>query len=139
MAKTKQAELPQDWTRDPHTEIETHGIGDGFVLFEEIGQHLRGYLRTFFKTRHGLAVAVEVTQPPTASVYRTEDDGKRHKLEVKGGDLVNLSLSGVDLERKLGADLRDVEVGIIFRSLTPTKSGQMKQYRVVVFQTELPF
>lgn len=138
MPKDKLLDLPQDWVRDTHQEIPSHGIGQGFVLFENPGENLRGTLRTFFKTRHGMAVAVELTQPPTAAVYQTTEDGKRTKLEVKGGDLVNLSLSGVDLERKINQQLRDVEVGIHFKETITTKSGTMKVYRVLVFQNELP-
>lgn len=139
MKTPKQPELPQGWERDSHTELATHGIGEGFVLFEEMGQSLRGWCRTFFPTRHGMAVAIELTQPPTARVYTTKESGERVPVDAKGGTVVNLSLSAVDLERKIGKDLRDVEVGIMFSEEVLTKSGPMKIYRVLVFQDELPF
>ena len=135
----KQPDLPHGWERSPHTELATHGIGEGFVLFEEIGQCLRGWCRTFFPTRHGMAVAIELNQPPTAMVYSTNEAGDRTPIKAVGGTVVNLSLSGVDLERKIGKDMRDVEVGIMFSGMVETRSGQMKIYRVLVFQDELPF
>lgn len=139
MAKEKKPEIPEAWTHLKHQEVETHGIGEGFALFEDLGQTLRGVLRTFFPTRHGKAVALQLTEAASVGVYRSKDDGTREKITTKIGDLVNLSLSGVDLERKLGPDLRDIEVGIQYSHSITTKAGDMKVYRVVVFQDELPF
>lgn len=139
MAKAKAPELPEAWGHLKHHELETHGIGEGFALFEAPGDTMRGVLRTFFPTKHGKAVAIQLTEMPTAGIYRTTDDGSREQLKPEKGELVNLSLSGVDLERKLGADLRDVEVGIQYTHSITTKAGDMKVFRVVVFQDELPF
>ena len=139
MKSPKQPELPQGWERDSHTELATHGIGEGFVLFEAIGDSLRGRCRTFFPTRHGRAVAIELTQPPTVGVYSTNEAGDRTAIDAKGGTVVNLSLSGVDLGRKIGNDLLDVEIGIMYSGTAGTKSGVMKIYRVLVFEDELPF
>ena len=139
MKKAKSTEIPGGWTNTTHREIETYGIGEGFVLFEETGETLRGILRTFFPTRHGKAVAIELTEVTTASVYKTAENGGREQLDPKSGELVNLSLSSIDLERKLSAEHRDEEVGIQYTHNVGTKAGQMKVYRVVVFQSELPF
>ena len=138
MTEQHQPDLPAGWEKESHEEIATHGIGSGFLLFEEIGQSVRGTLRTFFKTRHGLAVAIELQGPPTALAFQTDEKGKRKALKLSGGDMVNLSLSGVDLERKIKRDLMDSEVGIQYTQQVVTKSGAMKQFRVVVFQNELP-
>ena len=135
----EQLELPVDWARAPHQEVASHGIGEGFVLFEQPGQHLRGTLRTFFPTRHGLAVAIELEQPPTAPVYQTDENGERNALKVGGGDIVNLSLSGVDLKRKLPTSMVDAEVGVFYANNQETKAGAMKIFRVVVFGDDLPF
>lgn len=139
MAKAKPPEIPDAWTKAKHKEVEAHGIGEGFALFEDPGQMLRGICRTFFPTRHGKAVAIQLTEACGAPIYRTSDDGSREQLKPKVGELVNLSLSGVDLERKLNADLRDVEVGIQHTHAIKTKAGDMKVYRVVIFEDELPF
>ena len=139
MAEDKSPALPEGWDKTTHQEVETHGIGEGFVLFEEIGQSIRGICRTFFQTRHGLAVAIELTQPAGAPVIKTSGDGTRTKLTTFGGMLVNLSLSGVDLARKINEGHRDLEIGVQFTHTIGTKSGEMKAYRVLVFQNELPF
>ena len=138
MPEPQLPDLPVDWMRDRHKELEAHGLGNGFALFAKPGDAVRGYLRTFFKTKYGLAVSVELTQPPTASVFQTADEDDPVKLEPMGGDMVNVSLTGVDLERKLGRELRDKEVGIQYSHDTETRAGQMKQYRVVVFDSDLP-
>jgi len=139
MKDPKPPEIPEGWTHARHREIEAAGIGEGFALFESPGQTLRGFLRTFFPTRHGRAVAIETTEPPTVSVWRSDDEGKREQLHPVTGTLVNMSLSGVDLERKLNRALRDVEVGVQYSHTIETKAGDMKVYRVVVFTDELPF
>lgn len=139
MTKGKAPEIPGGWIHTKHYEVETHGIGEGFALFEDPGQTLRGFLRTFFPTRHGKAVALQLTEPPTTGIYRSKDDGTREAITPTTGVLVNLSLSGVDLERKLNESLRDVEVGIQYTHAITTKAGNMKVYRVVVFQDEFPF
>lgn len=136
MAKAKAPEIPDTWTRSRHKEIETHGIGEGFALFDEPGEKMRGVCRTFFPTKHGKAVAVQLTEKCGVRIFRTEEGGAHTEIIPKVGELVNLSLSGVDLERKLGPDLRDVEVGIQFTHEITTKAGAMKVYRVVIFQDE---
>ena len=138
MNDTQMPDLPEGWVQTEHEEIKTHGIGEGFVLFAEVGQSIRGFCRTFFRTKHGVAVAIELTQPPTASVYVTSDDGSRSMVHAAGGTLVNLSLSSVDLERKISDTLIDLEVGVQYADTVPTKSGAMKIYRVLVFRHELP-
>lgn len=139
MAKEKAPQLPEAWAHAKHREVEAHGIGEGFALFEAPGQMLRGILRTYFPTKHGRAVAIQVTEPTTAKIYRSNDDGTREELHPKTGELVNVSLSGVDLERKLTDIGRDVEVGMQYTHSITTRSGSMKVYRVVIFQDELPF
>lgn len=139
MAKDKTPDIPAGWGHAKHKEVESHGIGEGFALFQNPGEALRGICRTFFNTRHGKAVAIQLTEPPTVSIFRSDDEGKREELHPKSEELVNLSLSGVDLERKLNAAMRDVEVGILYSHTIETKAGGMKVYRVVVFQDELPF
>lgn len=138
MTKEKAVELPEGWGHAKHKEIETHGIGEGFALFEQLGQTLRGFCRTFFNTKHGKAVAIQLTEPPTCAVYRSDDEGQRSQLHPKSDELVNLSLTGVDLERKLNPALRDVEVGLQYHHSIETRAGSMKVYRVMVFQDELP-
>ena len=51
--------------------------------------------------------------------------------------MINLSLSPIDLQRKLHDDLVDRDVGIQYTHDVTTKSGAMKVYRVVVFGTEV--
>jgi len=137
MAKQKIPEVPETWGRERHEEIEGYGLGIGFVLFTEIGNNIRGILRTFFKTKFGPAVSVELTDQPTAGVYLTNETGVRQEVSPVVGDLVNLSLSPLDLKRKLHDDLVDRDVGIQYTHDVTTKSGAMKVYRVVVFGTEV--
>lgn len=139
MSKETGPDLPSAWGRTKHKEVETHGIGEGFALFEKPGETLRGICRTFFNTRHGKAVAIQLTEPPTCKVFRSDDDGKREELHPKSDTLVNLSLSGVDLERKFDSSMRDVEVGLQFHHTIETKAGAMKVFRLMVFADELPF
>lgn len=138
MVKRKDTVIPDAWTNTAHQEVVGYGIGDGFVLFAEPGDSVRGVLRTFFPTKHGDAVALEVTEEPNALVYKTEDDGTRSAIIIDRGTLLNVSLSGVDLKRKLGAGLLDKEVGIQYAEAVNTKSGAMKVFRVVVFESDLP-
>ena len=138
MLDKKLPPVPVDWERDRHREVETHGLGAGFVLFAKPGDAIRGYLRTFFKSKYGLCVSIELTQPPSAAVWQTADEGEPVKLEPMGGTLVNLSLTGVDLERKVGRELRDKEIGIQYLHDIDTRAGQMKVYRVLVFDSGLP-
>lgn len=137
MTKEKIPEVPHAWEREPHEEIEGYGLGVGFVLFTHVGDHLRGILRTFFKTKFGPAVSVELTDSPQVSVFLTNDAGESNPVPAKMGDLVNLSLSPIDLQRKLHDDLVDREIGVQYTHDVTTKSGSMKVYRVVVFGTEV--
>ncbi len=136
MAKDTMPEAPKSWERERHEEIEGYGLGIGFAMFEAPGNSLRGILRTFFKTKFGTAVSVELVERPSAGVYLTDDAGVRQALGPKVGDMVNLSLSPIDLQRKLHDDLVDRDVGIQYTHDVTTKSGAMKVYRVVVFGTE---
>lgn len=136
MVKDKMPDAPDDWGKERHEEIEGYGLGVGFANFEHPGQSLRGILRTFFKTKFGPAVSVELGAAPSAGVYLTDDKGERQEIVPIAGDMVNLSLSPIDLQRKLRDDLVDREVGIQYTHDVTTKSGAMKVYRVVVFGTE---
>lgn len=137
MPKEKITEAPKSWERERHEEIEGYGLGVGFALFEHPGDNLRGILRTFFKTKYGPAVSMELVEPPNVAVFQTMDTIGRTAIEAKEGDLVNLSLSPIDLQRKLHDDLVDKDVGIQYSHDVTTKSGAMKVYRVVVFSTEV--
>ncbi len=135
MSKDKMPEAPKSWERERHEEIEGYGLGIGFANFEAPGNSLRGILRTFFKTKFGMAVSVELVEEPSAGVFLTDDAGDRQAILAKAGDMVNLSLSPIDLQRKLHDDLVDRDVGIQYTHDVTTKSGAMKVYRVVVFAT----
>lgn len=137
MVKSKMPDVPDTWERERHEEIEGFGLGVGFALFEKPGDSMRGILRTFFKTKYGMAVSVELTEAPAVGVFLTDDAKVRVTVEAKEGDLVNLSLSPRDLQRKLHDDLVDKDVGIQYTHDVTTKSGAMKVYRVVVFGTEV--
>jgi len=137
MAKDKIPEVPDTWGRERHEEIEGYGLGIGFANFEAPGHSLRGILRTFFKTKFGMAVSVELVEKPSAGVFITDDAGVRQEIIPQPGDMVNLSLSPIDLQRKLHDDLVDRDVGIQYTHDVTTKSGAMKVYRVVVFGTEV--
>ena len=137
MAKDKMPEAPDAWGRERHEEIEGYGLGIGFAIFEAPGENLRGILRTFFKTKFGQAVSVELTEKPSAGIFITDDAGDRKEIIPMAGDMVNLSLSPIDLRRKLHDDLVDRDVGIQYTHDVTTKSGAMKVYRVVVFGTEV--
>jgi len=137
MVKDKMPEVPETWVRERHDEIEGFGLGIGFALFERPGDAMRGILRTFFNTKFGAAVSVELTEFPTVGVFLTNDKGERTDVTPVAGDLVNLSLSPIDLQRKLHDDLIDRDVGIQYTHDVTTKSGAMKVYRVVVFGTEV--
>ncbi len=137
MAKDKMPEAPNSWGRERHEEIEGYGLGIGFANFESPGHNLRGILRTFFKTKFGMAVSVELVEKPSAGVFMTDDAGVRQEIVPMPGDMVNLSLSPIDLQRKLHDDLVDRDVGIQYTHDVTTKSGAMKVYRVVVFGTEV--
>jgi len=67
----------------------------------------------------------------------TNETGVHQEVSPVVGDLVNLSLSPLDLKRKLHDDLVDRDVGIQYTHDVTTKSGAMKVYRVVVFGTEV--
>ena len=136
MTKDKMPETPSSWERERHEEIEGYGLGIGFAFFGQPGDSVRGILRTFFKTKFGLAVSLELVEAPLTGVYLTDDKGERTSVDAKVGDLVNLSLSPIDLQRKLHDDLVDRDVGIQYTHDVTTKSGAMKVYRVVVFGTE---
>ena len=133
MAKDKMPEVPNTWERERHQEIEGYGLGVGFALFTDPGDSLRGILRTFFKTKFGPAVSVELTEPQNTGIFQTGEGGEHTPIDVKVGDMVNLSLSPIDLQRKLRGDLVDRDVGIQYTHDVTTKSGAMKVYRVVVF------
>lgn len=137
MTKDKMPDVPDSWGRERHEEIEGFGLGVGFARFEKPGDALRGILRTFFKTKFGPAVSIELTEQPTLEVFLTDDKGDRNKVTAHVGDLVNLSLSPLDLKRKLHDDLVDKDVGVQYTHDVTTKSGAMKVYRVVVFGTEV--
>ena len=137
MTKAKIPEVPDTWGRERHEEIEGYGLGVGFARFEAPGDNMRGILRTFFKTKFGPAVSLELVSPIAVSVYLTDDKGDRTAINAAVGDLVNLSLSPIDLQRKLHDDLVDRDVGIQYTHDVTTKSGAMKVYRVVVFSTEV--
>ena len=131
-------DLPDGWVHAEHEEVATHGIGDGFVLFAEIGESIRGMCRTFFSTRHGLAVAIELTQVPTAVVYQTDAEGGKSPVTAKIGAMVNLSLTGVDLARKITPVMVDAEIGVQYSHDIVTKTDPMKSFRVWVFARALP-
>ncbi len=137
MVEDKMPEAPKSWERERHEEIEGYGLGIGFAMFESPGDSLRGILRTFFKTKFGMAVSVELVEAPSAGVFITDDKGVRQEIAPMSGDMVNLSLSPIDLQRKLHDDLVDKDVGIQYTHDVTTKSGAMKVYRVVVFGTEV--
>ena len=137
MLENKMPTPPADWEGHRYSEIESHGLGLGFVLFDHIGDSLRGIVRTWFKTRYGPAVAFELVGLPNVSVWSTVDAGDRRAVEVKAGDLVNVSLTSVDLSRKLTTELVDRDVGIQYTHDVTTKAGAMKVYRVAVFDTEV--
>ena len=137
MTKDKIPEVPDTWGRERHEEIEGYGLGIGFANFEAPGHSLRGILRTFFKTKFGMAVSVELVEKPSAGVFITDDAGVRQEIIPQPGDMVNLSLSPIDWQRKLHDDLVDRDVGIQYTHDVTTKSGAMKVYRVVVFGTEV--
>ena len=137
MAKDKMPEAPKSWERERHEEIEGYGLGIGFANFEAPGNCLRGILRTFFKTKFGMAVSVELVEKPSAGVFITDEYGDRQEIIPQPGDMINLSLSPIDLQRKLHDDLVDRDVGILYSHDVTTKSGAMKVYRVVVFGTEV--
>ena len=137
MVKDKMPEVPDSWGRERHEEIEGYGLGVGFLNFESPGQSVRGILRTFFKTKYGPAVSIELMELPSAGVYLTDDKGERQEIVPISGALANLSLSPIDLQRKLHDDLVDRDVGIQYTHDVTTKSGAMKVYRVVVFGTEV--
>lgn len=133
MAKDKIPKIPEGWGDDAHEEVESAGIGLGFVLFEKLGQSLRGIVQTFFPTKHGPAVAVELTAPITAPVWQRDEDGDRGLLEPVVGELVNVSLGAVDLDRKFSTSMRGREIGLQYIDNLTTKAGTMKVYRLVVF------
>lgn len=137
MKKETMPEVPDAWGKERHEEIEGYGLGVGFALFAHVGDNMRGILRTFFKTKFGPAVSVELTEEPHVPIYLTNDAGDRTPVTTKLGDLVNLSLSPIDLKRKLHDDLVDRDVGIQYTHDVATKSESMKVYRVVVFSTEV--
>ena len=137
MTKDKMPEAPKSWERERHEEIEGYGLGIGFANFEAPGNCLRGILRTFFKTKFGMAVSVELVEKPSAGVFITDEHGDRQEIIPQPGDMINLSLSPIDLQRKLHDDLVDRDVGIQYTHDVTTKSGAMKVYRVVVFGTEV--
>ena len=137
MAKDKMPQVPEAWGRERHEEIEGYGLGVGFVFFAIPGESMRGILRTFFKTKFGPAVSVELTEFPAVDVFLTDDKGERTQVRAEVGNLVNLSLSPIDLQRKLHDDLVDRDVGIQYTHDVTTQSGAMKVYRVVVFGTEV--
>ena len=137
MKKETMPDAPDSWGKERHEEIEGYGLGVGFLLFEKPGNAIRGILRTFFKTKYGPAVSVELTAPPTAGVFLTNELGERQEVKPIVGDLVNLSLSPIDLQRKLHDDLVDRDIGVQYTHDVTTKSGAMKVYRVVVFGTEV--
>ncbi|KKN22737.1 hypothetical protein LCGC14_0911980 [marine sediment metagenome] len=137
MAKDKMPVAPKSWERERHEEIEGYGLGIGFANFVQPGNSLRGILRTFFKTKFGMAVSVQLVEAPSTGVFMTDDAGMRQEIVPVAGDMVNLSLSPIDLQRKLHDDLVDRDVGIQYTHDVTTKSGAMKVYRVVVFGTEV--
>lgn len=137
MAKEKMPQVPDAWGKERHEEIEGYGLGVGFARFDRVGENLRGILRTFFKTKFGAAVSIELTESPNVTVFLTDDKGERTEVAAVAGTLVNLSLSPIDLQRKLHDDLVDKDVGVQYTHDVTTKSGAMKVYRVVVFATEV--
>jgi len=137
MVKDTMPEAPKSWERERHEEIEGYGLGVGFANFMQPGDSLRGILRTFFKTKFGTAVSVELAEKPSAGIFITDEKGVRQEFTPNPGDMVNLSLSPIDLQRKLHDDLVDRDVGIQYTHDVTTKSGAMKVYRVVVFGTEV--
>lgn len=137
MAREKMPEAPDSWGKERYEEIVGFGLGVGFARFEKVGESVRGILRTFFKTMYGAAVAIELTELPALEVFLTNDKGDRNQVKVIVGDLINLSLSPIDLQRKLHDDLVDKDVGVQYTHDVTTKSGAMKVYRVVVFGTEV--
>ena len=137
MFKDKMPEVPKMWGRERHEEIEGYGLGVGFARFDKPGENVRGILRTFFITKFGPAVSIELTEPPALDVFLTDDKGDRTQVMINPGDLINLSLSPLDLKRKLHDDLVDRDVGVQYTHDVTTKSGAMKVYRVVVFETEV--
>ncbi len=137
MTKDKIPDAPKSWERERHEEIEGYGLGTGFALFEFPGNSMRGILRTFFKTKFGPAISIELTEIPTVGIFQTDEKGSKETIKPVLGDMVNLSLSPIDLQRKLHDDLVDRDVGIQYTHDVTTKSGAMKVYRVVVFGTEV--
>lgn len=135
MATKKTPEVPESWGKDRHAEIEGYGLGTGFALFQEPSDSLRGILRTFFPTKHGPAVSIELTESPMVSFFQTSPDGNHVAIMAGIGDLVNLSLTPVDLERKIKPEMIDKDVGVQYLHEVSTRSGNMKVYRVLVFDT----
>lgn len=132
-AKNKQPENPEEWGNSGQ-EVETFGLGKGFAVFEQVGQHLRGVVRTFFPTKHGPAMTVELTDEPSTPFYMTNEGGNREEIKPTVGDLVNVSLSPVELNRKIDNAMLDRQVGIQYISDVKTRGGSMKNYRVLVFE-----
>lgn len=136
MVKPKPPNVPDSWGKDRHEEVEGFGLGRGFALFVMPGEFLRGILRTFFPTKHGPAVSIELTEIPSVEFFETTDTGDKTLVHPDVGGLVNLSLSSVDLGRKIGEDLLDKDIGVQYLHDVATRAGQMKVYRVLVFDTE---
>ena len=136
-----QSELgpPEEWGTDDHTEKTVPGKGLGFVRWEKIGQHLRGRIFDFWNSEFGLIANVELTADPTAAVFTKAESGKSKRVKVTKGDPVYLDLTGVDLGRKILEAMKGEEIGVQFTGTVETPKGEMKLFRVVVFQPSLPF
>ena len=133
MPKVSTPKAPESWDKDRHDEIEGFGLGKGFALFDEVGASVRGICRTFFPTQHGPAVSIELTEAPTVRFYMTNEQGNKEEIEPEVGELVNISLSPVELNRKMNNAMLDREIGIQYMTDVKTRGGSMKNYRVVMF------
>lgn len=124
--------------------IEQPTLGMGFVKWLQYGDHVRGFIRQFFKTRYkgkeGVAFTLELTEPAAATIlHKDQETGEESEIVLEAGALTNVGI-GAGLERLIKPQLLNEEVGIQYVKELPVAKGMMKVFRVKVFTgDDLPF
>lgn len=119
---------------DEGKKIEGDIIGRGFVQWGAPGEHVRGvFLRRWqTPTMQSEAAVIRLTEIPDVHVLDTTDRGETVELELKIGDVVNVSL-GFDLESKMGKLPGNIEIGIVYERDIETQRHTMRQFSLYHF------
>ena len=140
MSPKKSKDPLADWFDEEHKEVVTAERGVGFARFTKVGQRVRGYLREWHVSKFGPYVLMELSEDPTVEIV-TQVDGEvdPQPVEALKGSNIYVGVHTVDLARKVTRDMLGEEVGIAYAGELEVVDGKLKLFRVIVFQSELPF